>query len=84
MLELDFNFLVKDGKELAIARNKRVDELVKNRKTVVFGKNIVGYALESGDLSILNPLGNALGILAMRSGDLNLGAVYHEDKNDVS
>lgn len=56
--------------------------LVKKRKTIVFEKGIVGYALECGDLSIVNSLGNALGIMAMRSGDLNLGAVYHEDKSN--
>lgn len=59
-----------------------MENLVKNRKTVVFGKDAVGYALYCDDLSIMNPLGNALGILAMRSGDQNLGAVYHDDKSN--
>lgn len=68
-MEFDFDFLIKEGKQLAIQRNKKVENLVKNRKTVVFGKDAVGYALYCDDLSIMNPLGNALGILAMRSGD---------------
>ncbi|CAD8161367.1 unnamed protein product [Paramecium pentaurelia] len=82
LLEFDFDFLVKEGKQLAVQRNKKVENLVKNRKTVVFGKDAVGYALYCDDLSIMNPLGNALGILAMRSGDQNLGAVYHDDKSN--
>ena len=44
----------------------------------------MGYALYCDDLSILNPLGNALGIKAMRAGDQNLGAVYHDNKSDVT
>ena len=54
---------------MAKQRNEKVERLLKDRKTVVFKKNVVGYALFCDDLSILNPLGNALGISAMRAGD---------------
>ncbi|CAD8081739.1 unnamed protein product [Paramecium sonneborni] len=56
LLEFDFDFLIKEGKQLAIQRNKKVESLVKNRKTVVFKKDVLGYALYCDDLSIMNPL----------------------------
>ncbi|CAD8160454.1 unnamed protein product [Paramecium octaurelia] len=84
IIRIRLGFLIKEGKQLAIQRNKKVENLVKYRKTVAFGKDAVGYALYCDDLSIMNQLGNALGILAMRSGDKKLGADYHDDNSNYT
>lgn len=74
--------MVKRGKLLAVERNKKVNEILQKRKTICFNKNARGYAIYCDDLSILNPLGNALAILSMKCGDHNLSAVYHNDKKN--
>lgn len=82
LLSMDFELMIKKGQHLAEERKKKVAEVIKRRKTFCFSKEARGYAILCDDLSILNPLGAALAILSLKSGDHNLAAVYHDDKNN--
>lgn len=82
LLNMDFNFMVKKGQLLAKERNEKVEKIVKQRKTFSINKDARGYAILSEDMSILNPLGSALAIISMKSGDHNLAAIYRENRKN--